>query len=459
MDTATHSVVLVPAPTAQFSVTQYCEQTTIPYNNSSFSNDTSSLIQYHWSFGDGQTDTLQQPTNYYAQEGMYPNQLIVVASNGCSDTTTQTITIQPSPLLSWNLSPSCKDLPTVFESTSTIPSGSIDSTQWLVNLQFPFEGTQGSYTFLTHGFQYLNLSATSDLGCSSDTLIMVYVNTGLNTTFTVNPEICLAGSEVTFTPTGFGYNAMQWQIGNEIIDTLNAVTVLAPDSLEGDTLLVYCIGTNAFGCVDTTWVPVPVRERTLELAVSQLYLSEINGQSFVGVTLSNQGSITIDSCLLRMSLSNSVIFENLATQTILPGTNYIYVFPSSPLLNSLSQNEISDVLCVSAQVELYEGIDEGTLMNNQGCLLLEDQSFDITNPSPNPAAESTNVQLIVSEPMEITMTSYSLQGQKIAHILDHKLFEAGTYSIEIDISKYAKGNYYLEVGNGTTFLKKSLLRM
>jgi hypothetical protein len=38
------------------------------------------------------------------------------------------------------------------------------------------------------------------------------------------------------------------------------------------------------------------------------------------------------------------------------------------------------------------------------------------------------------------------------------MFEEGTYSIEIDLAKYAKGNYYLEVGDGTTSIKKSLLR-
>ncbi len=458
LDTANHSLSLLTAPTSQFSVTQFCEQTNIPYNNTSFSNDTSLIVQFHWEFGDGNTDSLINPTHLYAQEGVYSNQLIAVSSNGCSDTISQTIQIQPSPVLSWNLSPSCKDLPTVFESTSTIPSGSIDSTQWLINLQFPFEETQGAYTFLTNGIQYLNLTAISDLGCSADTLILVNVNPGLSTAFTVNPQVCLAGSEATFTPTGFGYNSLQWQIGSEAIDTLNAFLYLVPDSLQNDTLEVLCIGSNAVGCVDTTIVTVPILGRALELGISQLYLSEINGQSFVGVTLENQGTILIDSCTLRLSLSNNVLFENLCTQVILPGQNYIYVFPSSPMLGSLGQNEISDLLCVNAVVETFENIKEESLLNNQGCLLLEGQLFDLTNPSPNPAAESTMVQLIVSEPMTITMDSYNLQGQKIATILDHVMLEEGTYSIEIDLAKYAKGNYYLEVGKGTTSIKKSLLR-
>ena len=458
LDTANHSLSLLTAPTSQFSVTQFCEQTNIPYNNTSFSNDTSLIVQFHWEFGDGNTDSLINPTHLYAQEGVYSNQLIAVSSNGCSDTISQTIQIQPSPVLSWNLSPSCKNLPTVFESTSTIPSGSIDSTQWLVNLQFPIEETQGAYTFLTNGIQYLNLTAISDLGCSADTLILVNVNPGLSTAFTVHPQVCLAGSEATFTPTGFGYNSLQWQIGSEAIDTLNAIQYLVPDSLQNDTLEVLCIGSNAVGCVDTTIVTLPILGRVLELGISQLYLSEINGQSFVGVTLENQGTILIDSCTLRLSLSNNVLFENLCTQVILPGQNYIYVFPSSPMLGSLGQNEISDLLCVNAVVETFENIKEESLLNNQGCLLLEGQLFDLTNPSPNPAAESTMVQLIVSEPMTITMDSYNLQGQKIATILDHVMLEEGTYSIEIDLAKYAKGNYYLEVGNGTTSIKKSLLR-
>jgi len=458
LDTIIDPLYIFPAPISQFSFNNTCESNNVLFNNTSSVSDTSTIILNSWDYGDNTQAINPSFAKQYQNFGQYNVQLIVQSSNGCSDTSIQTITIHPNPILDWMVGPSCKNSWTTFTDSSTIPLGTIIGTNWEVNLQYNYPFSNSSYQFLTNGIQYVTLSVTSDQGCISDTLILVDVKPGLSTAFTVNPQVCLAGSEATFTPTGFGYNSLQWQIGNEAIDTLNAIQYFVPDSLQDDTLEVLCIGSNAIGCIDTTIVTVPILGRVLELGISQLYLSEINGQSFVGVTLENQGTILIDSCTLRLSLSNNVLFENLCTQVILPGQNYIYVFPSSPMLGSLGQNEVSDLLCVNAEVEPFENIKEESLLNNQGCLLLEGQLFDLTNPSPNPAAESTMVQLIVSEQMVITMDSYNLQGQKIATILDHVMFEEGTYSIEIDLAKYAKGNYYLEVGDGTTSIKKSLLR-
>ena len=138
--------------------------------------------------------------------------LICYAGNGCTDTSSHVVEVHPIPDLSWNLTPSCLANPTSFTSTSTISSGTIDSTTWLVNLQYPIEGIQGQYTFTTLGIQFLHLSAMSDLGCHVDTLIEVIVNPGLSSDFVYEPEICVAGDEITLTSNATGSSSLQWLV-------------------------------------------------------------------------------------------------------------------------------------------------------------------------------------------------------------------------------------------------------
>ncbi|MFM7388773.1 MAG: PKD domain-containing protein, partial [Bacteroidota bacterium] len=148
-DTLSYQLSLFPAPNASFSTSYLCEQSNLPWSNNSTSNDTSSLVAYSWNFGDGNVSTLASPSHAFAQEGTYLVSLVCTAGNSCSDTLIQSLNILPKPDLTWVVGPSCLNNSTVFESQTTIPSGSVDTTSWLVNLQFPFNGTTGSYVFTT----------------------------------------------------------------------------------------------------------------------------------------------------------------------------------------------------------------------------------------------------------------------------------------------------------------------
>lgn len=56
-------------------------------------NSSGSPILWSWDFGDGNTSTLQNPTNIYTAAGIYPVTLIVEDANGCTDTVTAQVTI------------------------------------------------------------------------------------------------------------------------------------------------------------------------------------------------------------------------------------------------------------------------------------------------------------------------------------------------------------------------------
>ncbi len=62
----------------------------VDFVNGSSTNSTS----YQWSFGDGTTSTMMNPSHTYAGTGNYLVELIVTSADGCSDTTTQVVSVQ-----------------------------------------------------------------------------------------------------------------------------------------------------------------------------------------------------------------------------------------------------------------------------------------------------------------------------------------------------------------------------
>jgi PKD repeat protein len=81
------TVNVVPGPTAAFAVSG--TEPTYNFTDQSTGNPTS----WAWNFGDGNSATGQNPTHTYSQAGTYTVTLTVTDANGCTNTTTQQVSI------------------------------------------------------------------------------------------------------------------------------------------------------------------------------------------------------------------------------------------------------------------------------------------------------------------------------------------------------------------------------
>lgn len=90
------NVVVHPLPDASFSyVTNDCKGTVLFTNNSTASpNET---LSYLWAFGDNNSSTEQNPIHGYLSDGNYSVKLIAETNQGCKDSITFNITIEPYP--------------------------------------------------------------------------------------------------------------------------------------------------------------------------------------------------------------------------------------------------------------------------------------------------------------------------------------------------------------------------
>ncbi|NDH07563.1 PKD domain-containing protein, partial [bacterium] len=69
----------------------------------SFTNTSTGASNYNWSFGDGNTSSLTNPTYAYAVAGTYTIKLVATSANGCVDSTKQTVTFTTNPVASYTV--------------------------------------------------------------------------------------------------------------------------------------------------------------------------------------------------------------------------------------------------------------------------------------------------------------------------------------------------------------------
>ena len=98
------SPLLVSGPLVSFSLpAEICQSTSLKAINSTIPFFPADTIQtWQWNFGEanGIIDTNQQPAAYnYASSGTYPVKLIATDKNGCSDSLTQMVKIDPVPYI------------------------------------------------------------------------------------------------------------------------------------------------------------------------------------------------------------------------------------------------------------------------------------------------------------------------------------------------------------------------
>ena len=328
--------------------------------------------------------------------------------------------------------------------------GNVTQTDWLVNLQYPLEGTSSAYKFVTLGVQYLNLTSTSDQGCNSDTLIIINVQPEINAAYTVSPTTVVAGVPVVFTNNSIGGTSYEWNLGNDnIIQTTVSEPIEATgftSSFIGDSILTYLAVQNAIGCKDTAYQYVKVNEPRIDLAINQLFVQDINGFYKVGVELRNLGFVEITQTDLLLKLYNSSPILETETEALAPGENRIYLFNANPSAYiSTQDNEIS-YLCVEATSYNDYQLVETELSNNISCLNTEGGNFVLLPIYPNPTNDDITYSLIVSEESTITTSLTDETGRIVQSSTE--LFASGLHTPTLSMRNLCAGVYYFQISDG-----------
>lgn len=248
--------IYIKPPVAYFTKRMYCDRPLLR----EFFDLSIGAATWQWSFGDGNTSTLQNPVHTYAQPGVYHVELIVF-NDSCSNEYNDTVIIV-NDFVDYTVTDTmfCHETQTRF-SVLRAPAS-------IVNYSWDFGdggSSSGSDTAAFHGYvtagNYTTRLETTDiLGCKNIITKPVTIDIlGPDAGFTNPPGACIS-SPVVFTDTsGFhpSYPVARriWDFGDGTKrDTSITTTITHVYTREG-VYTVKLIVVDTYGCLDSLQVP------------------------------------------------------------------------------------------------------------------------------------------------------------------------------------------------------------
>jgi PKD repeat protein len=248
-DTATGSLVVNPAPIADFNANDTCLfQPTIFTDFTTVPNGAVSAWQ--WAFGNGATSVSQNPNVVYSEDSIYNVTLIVTAVGGCTDTAIKPVAVFPLPLPLAVVQDVCLGEEVFFLDSSVVPIGSIDEWTWDFGDGNTSTEQNPTHLFANAQAYVYSLTVESNNGCIAQSSGSVNVRPLPVSDFTMTAtQSCFVPAAVNFLSQSTGAFELYWTFSNGASATsINATTVF--DTI--GAFDVQLLATNQFGCQDSS---------------------------------------------------------------------------------------------------------------------------------------------------------------------------------------------------------------
>jgi len=145
-DTASTTVVVIPAPTASFTLSDSiaCEPLSVTFTDNSID-----AINHQWDFGNGNTsNSVTPPAQLYSNPGTYTITLTVTNVQGCTDEISATVQINDPPVVSLSDQQVCAGEPLSLPPPVTLtPGDSIINYFWQLG-----DGTTSTDSAIVHTY-------------------------------------------------------------------------------------------------------------------------------------------------------------------------------------------------------------------------------------------------------------------------------------------------------------------
>lgn len=241
-------IIVNPKPTANFSLS--ANGCTLPVGVT-FTNTSTGGSSYNWSFGNGQTSTVQNPPlQNYTTAGTYNVSLITTNSFGCKDTLIQPIVVSNFQAGITAPATACQNTPVSITDNSTV---GVNSWNWSFTGGTPGSSSSASnsVTYSTPGTYSIQLTAqNTSLGCSASTTTQITILPTPVPSFTANPATGCAPQSVSFTNTSPAGSNFQWDFGDGSTFTGQNPPAHLYASNGSFTVTLSMTGSN--GCTGTT---------------------------------------------------------------------------------------------------------------------------------------------------------------------------------------------------------------
>jgi gliding motility-associated-like protein len=246
----------VQGQTANFTADVYsgCDPLVVAFTDKS--TGVGSSTTYSWDFGDTKTSTLASPSTTYSGAGTYTVKLTVKNGSGSPSIKTATITVYPSPTVSYTSTPlsGCPCTLVTFTNTSVANAPGAYTSQWSFGDGYTSVTNNTTHTFCTPGSYNIALKVKNSAGCEKTRLdsakFILFTKPVAGFTAT-KVNLCKIPDSTTFIGTvssGKAPYTYDWDFGDSKVGSGN--TVAHSYTISG-TYTVRLIVTDANGCKDT----------------------------------------------------------------------------------------------------------------------------------------------------------------------------------------------------------------
>jgi gliding motility-associated-like protein len=238
--------------------------------NSTMTNSSMFATSYLWKFGDGNTAATFNSNHQYANTSNTANQnfnctLLAINGNGCVDSISNPVLVLYNPKTNFTVdTPSCSPKLLTFTNTSIGAS----------NYDWDFGSNTSTNTNPTHIFtntttanitQTVQLVSTTPGGCKDTLIVPIIVHPKPEFSIIASPDSGCSALTVNF-PLISNVANYQWNFGDGNIATSdNPTNIYYNNSQTTKTFTVQLIGTDGYGCKDTSQKTIKVFAKPIAL--------------------------------------------------------------------------------------------------------------------------------------------------------------------------------------------------
>jgi PKD repeat protein len=245
-DTIVRTVGVHPLPQVDFVAESVCFGNQVNFIDSTAVNS-GSITQWQWTFGDGNESSTQNPEHLYATAQNYLVSLTAVTDLGCTGSASGQVSVWPLPVSAFTMSATQSCYVPVVVDFQSISQGA-SSLQWDLGNGSAQSGSTASTIYTGVGQFNVQLTATTQFGCSDSVTQVFEVFPTVVADFSWSDPVGCQPWEVTFTNATANGTAYQWSFENAGGTTTAQPIWVFEDAGDYSVTLV---ASGAGGCGDT----------------------------------------------------------------------------------------------------------------------------------------------------------------------------------------------------------------
>ena len=203
-------------PNVNFVVSNQCATDLTTFTDASTTN-TGNIVNWSWDIlNDNSIDFTTQSGNYtFPTGGQYPISLTVTSDQGCVNSAVQNATIHYLPVVDFISDSVCWGDLTSFTDQSTVTNGLITNWNWDFGFGITGISPTPTHLFPTTGNQLVNLTVTTNQGCSAAGLDTAFVHELPNTNFSIT-DACVNAMVTTTNTSSISIGSLNylWDFGD-----------------------------------------------------------------------------------------------------------------------------------------------------------------------------------------------------------------------------------------------------